>query len=121
DIGRLDRIAQLAAKVDAFVMFTLVNPTLHQRLEQQCESLKIPHQRLEQQCESLKIPHQFKVQGSEDPAPIPLPLYPLITLRHQCESLKIPHQQCESLKIPLIRANRPPAWLCWHAPQAPLR
>jgi regulator of PEP synthase PpsR (kinase-PPPase family) len=32
--------------MDAFVMFTLVNPTLHQRLEQQCESLKIPHQDL---------------------------------------------------------------------------
>eukprot|EP00288_Rhodomonas_lens_P005709 CAMPEP_0177736442 /NCGR_PEP_ID=MMETSP0484_2-20121128/25337_1 /TAXON_ID=354590 /ORGANISM="Rhodomonas lens, Strain RHODO" /LENGTH=733 /DNA_ID=CAMNT_0019250123 /DNA_START=197 /DNA_END=2399 /DNA_ORIENTATION=+ len=47
DWGRLDRIAQLAARMDAFIMFTLVNPQLHRRLVRQCEALRIPFQDLQ--------------------------------------------------------------------------
>jgi len=46
DLGRLDRIVALAAKMSAFIVFTLVDPALHTRLLNQCRFFKVPHQDL---------------------------------------------------------------------------
>ena len=41
--GRLDRIVQLAAKMHAFIVFTLVDPQLNARMVDKCQTLNIQH------------------------------------------------------------------------------
>lgn len=41
--GRLDRIVQLASKMDAFIVFTLVDPQLNARMVDKCQTLNIQH------------------------------------------------------------------------------
>jgi len=44
--GRLDRIVQLASKMNAFIVFTLVDPQLNARMVDKCQTLNIQHEDL---------------------------------------------------------------------------
>eukprot|EP00802_Teleaulax_amphioxeia_P008253 Tamp_08261.p1 GENE.Tamp_08261~~Tamp_08261.p1 ORF type:complete len:722 (+),score=171.18 Tamp_08261:310-2166(+) len=62
DWGRLDRIIQLAAKMDAFVVYTLVDPQLNARMVEKAQQLKL-------HCEDLLGPLVTTVSEYLDQVP----------------------------------------------------